>query len=192
MWKSENVLLTETGSQHYGSLNFLLQSTLEMTLAYQKPINILQQVWIAYVLHNDNQNYIWHYSKETLVCLMLRTFHNGHPSPKVEKLYDSFSVQVFIFCHIIDAYCSFPINPSIYNILRWVAWTMGQMAHWRSVWHSKYFSFIISYRHRTLKTLYFHFCSFIKKKMKKINWKDFCKEFCKKLWKKPRSKVLQF
>ena len=59
----------------------------------------------------------------------LRTFHNGHPSPKVEKLYDSFSVQVFIFCHIIDAYCSFPINPSIYNILRWVAWTMGQMAH---------------------------------------------------------------
>ena len=106
MWKSENVLLPETGSQLYGSLNFLLQSTFEMTLAYQKPINILQQIWIAY----DYQNYIWHYSKETLVCLMLRTFHNGHPSPKVEKLYDSFSVQVFIFCHIIDAYCSFPMS----------------------------------------------------------------------------------
>ena len=43
--------------------------------------------------------------------------------------------------------------------------------------------FIISYRLRALKTLYFYFCKVLKK-LKKINWKDFCKEFCKKLWKK--------
>ena len=41
------------------------------------------------------------------------------------------------------------------------------------------FFFINSYRLRALKTLYFHFCNFIKK----INWKGFCKEFCKILWK---------
>ena len=35
---------------------------------------------------------------------------------------------------------------------------------------------------RALKTLYFYFCKVIKK-IKKVNWKDFCKEFCKKLWK---------
>ena len=43
------------------------------------------------------------------------------------------------------------------------------------------FFFIISYRLRALKTLYFHFCNLIKKI--KINWKGFCKEFCKILWK---------
>ena len=54
---------------------------------------------------------------------------------------------------------------------------MGRTTHRPSVWCSKhYFFFIISYRLRALKTLYFHFC--------KINWNDFCKEFCKKLWKK--------
>ena len=45
-----------------------------------------------------------HYSKVALCCPVSKTFHNGHLSPKVEKLYDSFSVKVFIFCHIIDAY----------------------------------------------------------------------------------------
>ena len=42
--------------------------------------------------------------------------------------------------------------------------------------------FIISYRLRALKTLYFHLCKF--KENKKINLNNFCKEFCKKLWKK--------
>ena len=39
------------------------------------------------------------------------------------------------------------------------------------------FFFIISYRLRALKTLYFHFCNSIKKK----NWKGFCKELQKKI-----------
>ena len=72
---------------------------------------------------------------------------------------------------------------TIYNILRWVAWTMGQMNRWPRVWCSKYYFFYTFYRLRALKTLYFYFCNFIKKN-KKINWKDFCKEFCKKSWKK--------
>ena len=32
-------------------------------------------------------------------------------------------------------------NPSISNLIRWVAWTMGQMNHWPSVWCSKYYFF---------------------------------------------------
>ena len=60
---------------------------------------------------------------------------------------------------------------------------MGQTTHRPSVWCSKYyFFFIISYRLRALKTLYFYICKVMKNK--KINWKDFCKEFRKNLWKK--------
>ena len=32
-------------------------------------------------------------------------------------------------------------NPSIYNKIRWVAWTMGQMNRRKSVWCSKYYFF---------------------------------------------------
>ena len=35
------------------------------------------------------------------------------------------------------------INPSIYNIIRWVAWTMGQMNRQPSVWCSKYYLFFM-------------------------------------------------
>ena len=74
-------------------------------------------------------------------------------------------------------------NPAIYNILRWVAWTMGQKNRRPRVWCSIYVFFNTFYRLRALKTLYFYFCN-LKKKNKKIDWKDFCKEFCKKSWKK--------
>ena len=57
------------------------------------------------------------------------------------------------------------------------------MSHRPRICCSKHYSFfIITYRLRALKTLYFYFCKIIKKK--KINWNNFCKEFCKKLWKK--------
>ena len=71
-------------------------------------------------------------------------------------------------------------NPTIFNIICLVTGLMGRTTHWPSVWCSKHFFFIISYRFRALKTLYFYFC----KKNKRINWNNFCKEFCKKLWKK--------
>ena len=55
-------------------------------------------------------------------------------------------------------------NPTIFNIIRWLAGSMGEMTHRPSIWCSKhYFFFVISYRLRALKTLYFHFCKFIKK-----------------------------
>ena len=59
----------------------------------------------------------------------------------------------------------------------------NMLVHWADgtrrpiIWHSKYFFFIIYHR---LKTLYFHFCNFIKKN----ELKGFCKEFWKILWKK--------
>ena len=37
--------------------------------------------------------------------------------------------------------CTEPRNPSIYNIICWVAWTMGQTNHRPSVWCSKYYFF---------------------------------------------------
>ena len=45
---------------------------------------------------------------------------------------------------------------------------MGQINRRPSVLRSKYFFFIISYRLRALKTLYFHFCNFIKNKRNKL------------------------
>ena len=54
-------------------------------------------------------------------------------------------------------------NQSIYNILRWVAWTMGQTNRRPRVWCSKYYFSYIFYRLRALKTLYFYFCNFMKK-----------------------------
>ena len=72
-------------------------------------------------------------------------------------------------------------NPSIYNILRWVAWTMGQSNCLPRVWCSNYYFFIILFidsGHSKVFIFIFY------KKNKKINWKDFCKEFCEKLWKK--------
>ena len=53
------------------------------------------------------------------------------------------------------------------------------MTHRPSIWCSMHIYFIIFYRLRALKTLYFY--KFIKKR--KINWNDFCKQFCKKSWK---------
>ena len=58
---------------------------------------------------------------------------------------------------------------SIYNILRWVAWTMGQTNHRPRVWCSKYYFFFNSYRLRALKTLYFYFCKSMKEIEKKLN-----------------------
>ena len=43
-------------------------------------------------------------------------------------------------------------NPSIYNIIRWVAWRMGQMNCRPRVWCSKYHFFNTFYRFRALKT----------------------------------------
>ena len=68
----------------------------------------------------------------------------------------------------VDAQSSIK-NQSIFNIIRWVDGSMGQTTHRPSIdVPSIIYFFIISYRLRALKTLYFHFC----------------KGFCKKLWKK--------
>ena len=64
------------------------------------------------------------------------------------------------------------------SLLRWDKWIVDQASNVPSI-----ILFIIFYRLRALKTCYFWFCKFIKKKKK--NWNSFCKEFCKKLWKKP-------
>ena len=50
-------------------------------------------------------------------------------------------------------------NPSIYNILRWVAWMMEQTNRRPKVWYSKYYSFYTFYRLRAIKTLYLYFCN---------------------------------
>ena len=42
------------------------------------------------------------------------------------------------------------------------------------------FFFIISYRLRALKTLYFHFCNFIKKKIERVFAKNFARFYEKK------------
>ena len=63
---------------------------------------------------------------------------------------------------------------------RWDKWIVDQGSDVPSL-----IFFCTSYRDRppwlrALKTLYFYFCNFMKKK----KWKGFCKEFCKILWRK--------
>ena len=75
------------------------------------------------------------------------------------------------------------IDPSIYNILRWVAWTMGQTNRWPRVWCSKYyFFFLIFHRLSALKTLNFYFCNFIRKLENKLKgfWQRIWQEIMKK------------
>ena len=60
-------------------------------------------------------------------------------------------------------------NPTIFNIIRWVTGSLGQMTHRSSVWCSKHYFFFFHNFYRVLKTLYFYFCK---------------NDFCKKLWKK--------
>ena len=72
-------------------------------------------------------------------------------------------------------------NENIYHIIRCFAGPIGQNN--LSTKCLMYLFFIISHRLMELKTLYFHFCNFIKR-YKEINWKAFSKEFCKKSWKK--------
>ena len=57
----------------------------------------------------------------------------------------------------------------------WFAGPMGLTTCRPSVCCSKYFFFIFFHRLRALKTLYFHFCNFVKNK----NWKGFCEEFAR-------------
>ena len=68
-------------------------------------------------------------------------------------------------------------NLTIYNIIPWFAGPMGQTTRPPSVWPSKYFFLIISYRLIAPKTLY-NSCNFIKKKLKKIA-KVFAKNFAR-------------
>ena len=48
-------------------------------------------------------------------------------------------------------------NPSIYNIIRWFAVTMGQTTRWPSIWCSKYYFFFI----KSCKTLSIYFSIFL-------------------------------
>ena len=56
------------------------------------------------------------------------------------------------------------INLSIYNIICWVAWTMGQMNHRPSVWCSKYYFFHDFSQNSLQKSFYFFFLFFYKNK----------------------------
>ena len=79
------------------------------------------------------------------------------------------------------------MKSTIYNIIHWFAGPMGQMTGQQSHWCSKYFfSFILSYILRALKTLYLHFCT-----NETTKWKGFCKEFWEILWKQKNNMYLQ-
>ena len=81
----------------------------------------------------------------------------SHKLPQISTLFNYWII-------LITANTAAISNPTIHIIIRWFAGSMGQMTRRPSVCHSKYFFFIISYWVRALKTLYFHFCNFIKKK----------------------------
>ena len=63
------------------------------------------------------------------------------------------------------------INASIFNIIRWVAWTMGQMNRQSSVWCSKYYFFHYFLQNSLQKSFQFIFLFFYK--ITKIKIKSF-------------------
>ena len=68
------------------------------------------------------------------------------------------------------------------NIIPWFAGLLGQMTRQPSIWCSKYYFLILSFRLKVLKTLYFYFCKFIKKIEKQIEMilaKNFAR-YCEK------------
>ena len=57
-------------------------------------------------------------------------------------------------------------NPSIYNRICWFAESLGKMTLRPSIWCSKRYFFLISYR--KLKTLYSYLCKFIKRQKNEL------------------------
>ena len=62
----------------------------------------------------------------------------GPFTPLISDIFWPFSVS---FNLMLLSYISW--NPSIYNIIRWVAWTMGQTNRRLRVWCSKYHFFLL-------------------------------------------------
>ena len=62
-------------------------------------------------------------------------------------------------------------NPSMYNIIRWVAWTMGQTNRRQSIWCSKYYFFSWFFAEFFAKILSIYLFIFLKK------YKNKSKEF---------------
>ena len=58
-------------------------------------------------------------------------------------------------------------NPTIFNIIHWDDGTNDSSTK-HLMFQALFFFFIISYRLRALKTLYFYFCKFIKKLNNKL------------------------
>ena len=79
-----------------------------------------------------------------------------------------------LFCGVSDTVLVETINPSIYNILRWVAWTMGHESSTKSLMFQALFLFTLFID--LLKTLYF--CGILKKSKKSIE-KIFEKNFAR-------------
>ena len=71
-------------------------------------------------------------------------------------------------------------NPTIFDIVRWFAGSMGHTTHRPSVSCSKFFFFIIYYRLWALKTLYTYFYKVIKK-IERIFAKNFARDYKKKI-----------
>ena len=95
-------------------------------------------------------------------------------------------VNIFAFARSIEKPVLKSDNLQYNTLVRWADGTNDSSSKLLTF---QVFFFIISYRLRALKTLYFHFCNFIKKN-EEINWKGFCKEFCKKLWKKNNTQII--
>ena len=85
-----------------------------------------------------------------------------------------FEMKPQVYLDLITLIAKYKSDNLQYDMLgRWIDGTI--VSSTKCLMFQVLFFFIISYRLRALKTLYFY---------KKMNWKDFCKEFCKKLWKK--------
>ena len=126
----------------------------------QVPKDSVTKTWKISILRTS-LGLQWLYIKKKLSVVLTVSSPKAKAMKKRNQLWVRIVWFFLFFSSIISKYVSWLCkNPSIYNILHWVAWTIGQTNCRPRVWCSFFHTF---YRFKALKTLYFYFCNSIKK-----------------------------
>ena len=122
------VLLYDFGVSTGGGILFILANRLSIALQIEGLENL-----------PDNQGLIW------IHCTNDRDFGYLFIYTYLIIKFDIISINQRFSCSKVSIWFNqkafLSLNPTIFNIIRWVAWLMGRSSHWPSVWCSKYYIF---------------------------------------------------
>ena len=125
------------------------------------------QSFRKYILSRKTKNKL---QNTNCICVTLKKFD----SRKFDDVYGVPSqYYLMIPKHWVAHHSRWSKNPSIYNILRWVAWMMGQTNRRPSVWCSKYILFFFMISCKILCKNPFNLFTYFFYKITKIKIKSF-------------------